>query len=179
MEKSTGFLELEGDCIIDAKGGLIQDFLFDRQKERLFVRPRPKRISESVEKQLQKDIDEQIKGDGQTKITEMLKERIAPKPTFSDKLMQKLQSLGKPAPKESSFKPYLLSERIQGTMKVRMTHQGQQWQQTAPFDSKWLYKVQQLESEDLKKHRRRTLYDFQFWNRGNFFRVSDFAAQTQ
>jgi hypothetical protein len=37
--------------------------------------------------------------------------------------------------------------------------------------------VQNLESEDLKRHRKRTLFDFQFWNRGNFFPIRNYAAE--
>jgi hypothetical protein len=47
------------------------------------------------------------------------------------------------------------------------------------FDSKWLYQVTNLESNDLKKYRKRTLFDFQFWNRGNFFPIRDFAAEVE
>ena len=59
-----------------------------------------------------------------------------------------------------------------------MRHQGVEFRrERVPFDSKWLYWVSNLESEDLKRHRKRTLFDFQYWNRGTFFPLRNYAAE--
>lgn len=41
--------------------------------------------------------------------------------------------------------------------------------------SKWLYNVDHNENDDVRKSRKRTLFDFQFWNRGTFIPVKQFV----
>jgi hypothetical protein len=63
-------------------------------------------------------------------------------------------------------------------MDCRMHYDGRVFEgRQLQFDSKWLYWVSNLESDDLKKHRKRTLFDFQYWNRGNFFPVRNYASE--
>lgn len=94
-----------------------------------------------------------------------------------NRFINKLLSLGK-SEKKTKFEPYFIIDQIAGEMDCGMTHAGKQLGQwRVPFDSKWLYWVSNLESEDLKRHRKRTMFDFQYWNRGNFFPIRNYAAE--
>ncbi len=96
---------------------------------------------------------------------------------LADRFMQKLMSLGKKQPARK-FEPYFIIEQVRGEMECSMAYQGQGYSESGlAFDTKWLYWVSNLESEDLRRHRKRTLFDFQFWNRGNFFPVRDYAGE--
>lgn len=69
-------------------------------------------------------------------------------------------------------------DQIKGVFSCSMKFDGKTYTDNeVTFDSKWLYHVQNLESDDLKKYRRRKLFDFQFWNRGSFFPIRNFAGE--
>ena len=107
----------------------------------------------------------------------MEKMRFSKEALFLDRFISKLMSIGKSAPKKK-FEPYFIVDQIEGEMACRMRHRGVEFRNNqVRFDSKWCYWVQNLESEDLKRHRKRTLFDFQFWNRGSFFPIRNYAAE--
>lgn len=117
-------------------------------------------------------------GETSKEVREQLdKMRFSKEALFMNRFINRLMSLGK-SEKKKKFEPYFIIDQIAGEMNCSMSHKGKQLGQwRVPFDSKWLYWVNNLESEDLKRHRKRTMFDFQYWNRGNFFPIRNYAKE--
>lgn len=104
--------------------------------------------------------------------------KMSKQATYYNRLVEGFLSIGRKTSKSNKFQTYYVIDQIKGTFACEFTHNGEVVRDPeVDFDSKWLYKIDNLESNDLKKYRKRTLFDFQFWARGNFFPIRNFAAE--